>query len=316
MFDFIRKLDGEGYDHEDARLLYVAATRARSRLHLLGDCALDDHGASREPARGTLLRKLWPAVREAFAVAAPPAAAARYPAEATPRHSELVRVVQPVAVEPPAAVRWQSPPPPEEKRDTIEFSWAGRAAREVGSVVHRWLQRLAEDELRGWDAARVRAARGAITNQLAARGLAQDEVPAAAERVVAALVTALGDERGRWVLGPHREAWNEHRVSVRFGGSVRHLVIDRTFRDGDGRRWIVDYKTSTHEGAGLEEFLDNELGRYDVQLADYARAFPGEAVASGLYFPVIGAWRERGAGRPPARRKKSAAADSQLTLDL
>ena len=35
------------------------------------------------------------------------------------------------------------------REDEIEFSWVGETARHVGSVVHRWLQRIAEDELEG-----------------------------------------------------------------------------------------------------------------------------------------------------------------------
>jgi len=38
--------------------------------------------------------------------------------------------------------------PPEGRYEhEIELSWAGETARHVDSVVHRWLQRIAEDEL-------------------------------------------------------------------------------------------------------------------------------------------------------------------------
>jgi ATP-dependent exoDNAse (exonuclease V) beta subunit len=73
------------------------------------------------------------------------------------------------------------------------------------------------------------------------------------------------------------------------------MVIDRTFIDSDGTRWVVDYKTSTHEGAALEAFLDNEQQRYREQLERYAalvsRLGP-EPVKVGLYFPLLRAWRE------------------------
>jgi ATP-dependent helicase/nuclease subunit A len=76
-----------------------------------------------------------------------------------------------------------------------------------------------------------------------------------------------------------------------------NLVIDRLFRDADGRQWIVDYKTSSHEGADIEIFLDRERERYAVQLARYAEAVPrapGDAgrVMLGLYFPLLAGWRE------------------------
>jgi ATP-dependent exoDNAse (exonuclease V) beta subunit len=65
IYELIRDLDKRMARHEMGRLLYVAATRARRRLHLFGDVGLDDHGAPREPAKGTLLHTLWPVVSHA-----------------------------------------------------------------------------------------------------------------------------------------------------------------------------------------------------------------------------------------------------------
>ena len=53
-------------------------------------------------------------------------------------------------------------------------------------------------------------------------------------------------------------------------------------------RWIVDYKTGTHEGGDLEEFLDREQERYRAQLEQYAalmRSLDNRPVKLGLYFP-------------------------------
>ena len=73
----------------------------------------------------------------------------------------------------------------------------------------------------------------------------------------------------------------------------RNLVIDRKFRDSEGKPWIVDYKTSSHEGAGLDAFLDRERGRNAPQLERYARALgEGERVDLGLYFPLVSGWRD------------------------
>jgi hypothetical protein len=57
----------------------------------------------------------------------------------------------------------------------------------------------------------------------------------------------------------------------------------------------VDYKTSSHEGADIEGFLDREQDRYRVQLDRYAallRKMDGAPVRRGLYFPLLGGWRE------------------------
>ena len=74
-----------------------------------------------------------------------------------------------------------------------------------------------------------------------------------------------------------------------------NVRVDRTFIDPDGVRWIVDYKTSSHEGGNLDEFLDRERERYRVQLDKYVRVFGAmedRQVRAALYFPLLGGWRE------------------------
>ena len=76
-------------------------------------------------------------------------------------------------------------------------------------------------------------------------------------------------------------------------GERRNLVIDRSFEDVDGKRWIVDYKTSSHEGADLERFLDGEQERYrGAARALRAGARAGRGARRGLYFPLLKGWRE------------------------
>jgi ATP-dependent exoDNAse (exonuclease V) beta subunit len=130
-----------------------------------------------------------------------------------------------------------------------------------------------------------------FAGELAARGVAPREIGAARDRVTRALANALEDERGCWLLGPRDRAMSELRLRAAQDGSLRTLVIDRTFFE-DGVRWIVDYKTSSHEGAGLEAFLDEERARYAPQLARYAQALGSARL--GLYFPMLRAWREWG----------------------
>jgi hypothetical protein len=133
--------------------------------------------------------------------------------------------------------------------------------------------------------------------ELAELGVPADRRDAAARRVFEAVRRTLADERGRWLLhGAHREAQSELGLTGRWGEEVVSIVVDRTFVDATtGTRWIVDYKTSAHEGAGLEEFLDNERTRYRPQLERYATLLRGlgdEPIRLGLYFPLLSAWRE------------------------
>jgi ATP-dependent exoDNAse (exonuclease V) beta subunit len=137
--------------------------------------------------------------------------------------------------------------------------------------------------------------------ELAELGVPPDRCAAACERVQAAIERTLEDERGRWVLGLDgdlSDTASELALSGVVDGQILEGVIDRTFVDRDGRRWIVDFKTSTHEGGGLDSFLHEEVVRYRPQLQRYARLLrllhPGQPVRAALYFPLMRQWREVG----------------------
>ncbi len=293
IYNLIRGLDKRKAEHEMGRLLYVAATRARRRLHLMGDVKRDGHGGVNEPGSGSLLRKLWGVVAHEFATpgerraapydGAPPVA---------PDMQGLLRrlAVDRLDYQVPAVARWNAPPDASVNEE-IEFSWVGDTARRVGSVVHRWMQRIAEDEMKGWNRARIEKERAAIASELAARGVVESDLAAACDRVIAALASSIEDKRGRWLLGPQTNARNEYRISAIVDGVRRDMVIDRMFEDLAGA-WIVDYKTSSHEGAELERFLAGEEERYRPQLERYAAALAKLGSKRGLYFPLLKGWRE------------------------
>ena len=121
-------------------------------------------------------------------------------------------------------------------------------------------------------------------------------VAQAVKKVVAALDNTLIDDRGRWILASdHHDGHSELAIAGEIDGAIAHLSIDRCFRDAEGNRWIVDFKTGVHEGADLDAFLDREVERYRPQLERYAelisRVHPGEPLRTGLYFPLHQAWR-------------------------
>ena len=186
---------------------------------------------------------------------------------------------------PPPAVAW-SPPPEGSEEEQIPFDWARETVRHAGTVVHAWLQRIAEDQLEGWDARRVGSLRSRFASDLKRRGIPAAALERALHTVVTALENTLADDRGRWLLGPHPVARNEHRLRTRTGS----LRIDRFFEASDGTKWVVDYKASAHEGGDLEGFLDQQRERYAARLDAYAQAVG--ATRRGLYFPLHRGWRE------------------------
>ncbi|MDE2252167.1 MAG: PD-(D/E)XK nuclease family protein, partial [Gammaproteobacteria bacterium] len=184
-----------------------------------------------------------------------------------------------------------------------EYSWVGMAARAVGTIVHAELQRLARLPLLPEvpDASAVD-----YRPWLAELGVEPAERTAAGERIRAALAATLADPRGRWLLdGARAVAHSELRLSGRYEGRVVNVIIDRLLVDEAGVRWVVDFKTSGHEGGDLEGFLASEERRYRPQLRRYATLVAALPAGSGevraaLYFPLLGVYREVGLSAPDA----------------
>jgi ATP-dependent exoDNAse (exonuclease V) beta subunit len=75
-----------------------------------------------------------------------------------------------------------------------------------------------------------------------------------------------------------------------YNGSLETIIIDRLRVAADGDHWIVDYKTSTHEGGDLAGFLQQESDRYRPQLQKYATLYgklSSGRVRAALYFPLL-----------------------------
>ena len=70
IYSWLENLNREKEYFEDERLLYVAATRAKKFLHLLGNTALvfDTDGVAepKQPSEKSLLNKLWPVAKPTF----------------------------------------------------------------------------------------------------------------------------------------------------------------------------------------------------------------------------------------------------------
>jgi hypothetical protein len=130
----------------------------------------------------------------------------------------------------------------------------------------------------------------------ARQGVPETKLDQAVQRVHEALRRTLSDAKGAWLFDPqHSEAKSEYALTLIEHGKPVTSIMDRSFVDTKGIRWIIDYKTSTHEGGGLEAFLDREQDRYRGQLERYAMVLgklDSRPIRLGLYFPLLGGWRE------------------------
>ncbi len=308
IYRYLRQLENEKQRYEEGRLLYVAATRAKRKLHLLHTIKPQHTEQGLQPAAppyNSLLAQLWPLVKDGLV-------------DLLSADEDAAEVARP-ALLPSKSMRrlaqtWQLPAAPDPVRaqddrlsatglsvqadamEGIEFAWASETIRHVGSVVHRYIQLFAEQGIDSWNPQRVKARMAHYALALRRLGVVDAALHGASARVAQALINLLADARGRWLLSnEHQERINEYALSGLHQGRLVKVIIDRTFVDQDGTRWIIDYKTGRHEGGDTQAFLDQERARYQDQLEKYAAllsAMEDRPIKLGLYFPLLKGWRE------------------------
>jgi len=304
---YLKRLTSRRAVNEQTRLLYVAATRAKQTLQLSAAPKVKADGTI-SPSHGTLLASLWPAVTSQ---------ASRTPADSlgtdpastnhTPTADSSATLAQPA----PQPLRrliptWSLPnlatipdlphlPISHQSLEPPEFSWVGETARHIGTVVHAALEQYAAASELPSKAA-IEAERDFYVYQLSRHGVPESDLPRAASTVLEALTRTVSNDRGRWIFASeHSESRSEWALTGIAAGRLTNVVIDRSFIDPAGTRWVIDFKTSRHEGGGLEAFLEQEMARYRAQLETYvalARGMGTAPVRAGLYFPLLGVFRE------------------------
>jgi hypothetical protein len=303
---YLKSLAGREEDAELARLMYVACTRAKRRLHLTTHLKVsvdDETGTAtwRPPPSRTPLARMWPAL--AADLAPPPGAGpsagtgaelgtgAASGSTGAAALSRLPLDWSPPSLAPPLTVA----APAADGAVALPFDWAREVARHVGTVAHRVFAVIATDGLAAWDDARLDRAAAWIGAELRSLGLGGDALPAAVADVQLAVRGVLADDRGRWLFAPgHEDARSEWALAGVDGIGIVRVVLDRSFV-ADGVRWIVDFKTGGHEGGDTEAFLDAERARYAATMQRYARlvsAVDPRPVRLGLYHPRLAGWRE------------------------
>ncbi len=288
--------------HELKRLFYVACTRAKNELYLLGSAKRNKQGtALHKASEATFLGLIWESERAEFErelTGKRPVQKSLFAQEESGPPKTILRRL-PASWRAPqldASVFWR----PELQRATasarkISYEWVSGTSRHVGTVVHELLKRVAEAGSGAWTPERITALNPVIKPELLRLGVARSEEPQASAQVIRALTNVLASERGRWILDAHSEARSEWPIAGRIQDKLISGTIDRMFRDEQGRLWIIDFKTSEHEGGRLEAFLNEEQRRYRAQLDSYgtlmSRLVAGP-IWLGLYFPLLDGWRE------------------------
>lgn len=302
IYALAKDLARAGQRNERLRLLYVAATRARQSLTLLGTARWSKKDDAYAPTKNSFMAALEADFAPALADLEPPDAeqdedsAFAYP----PQH----RV--PAAWAPPAAdTTWL--PSEQRARKPSEASLTPLGddeavsdlpadgdlyAQLVGTMVHLALERTAVDGLQAWaDGGASR--RPAMQNGLLRMGMPPQQVEQAVDRVIELVARTLASEAGQWVLRDWPWWRNEYPLSGWADGAWVSAVIDRCFEDDDGVLWVIDYKTAAYPiNEPPDAYAQRLKAKYAEQMAEYVALLallrPGVEVRGGLLLAETG----------------------------
>ena len=293
LFNYLTWLNKSGEEAELRRLLYVAITRAKRRVWLTAELAIEDEGDRfKPPSAGSLLGILYEYVAEG--ATSHIAASTRGVQPERVRALPLQRLKYVPSSDPRSSDLRQSPPVADRNITTSGLLDSHLHERAIGIALHRGLELLA-------DVTALPVTCPAWLNQamvvsLRAQGLSATRLMEALAVVVSMVDNTLADDRGRWLLVARLDAVSEWSIVQKNGlaDARRELIIDRTFTDEvTGVRWIIDYKTSRPTSdQSLDDFLAEQTAQYLTQINNYSEAIAPllddkVAIQCALYFPAI-----------------------------
>jgi ATP-dependent exoDNAse (exonuclease V) beta subunit len=315
VYDFLQKLEKERSSNEEARVLYVAATRAVRRLHLIGGVwvkkaemgiasagTMLDMNQFDTPVTGSPLSLLWPTI-SACGSAADVDIIVMDQAVEESAGCDLATFV-------PQLVRQKHLPAVLRKMDgemqgdmshaladaqmDSSLSASGEAAdpfaAALGTLTHALLEQMSQD-IDAWHAARLNAIQPAAERWLASRGWPWADAITGAARVMAMLHKTLASEAGRWVLMQHEGAAAEWVLSSAAGsqkvgaGDTPHSKSTGGTASSVETR-VVDRTFIDNGVRWIIDYKTADLGEMatDAQFAAHAARFQPQLARYGRLF--------------------------------
>lgn len=308
----LKGFEAEKQNYELGRLLYVAATRAKTKLHLFGQVKyqptakqIENSTAQVIPVKDSLLASLWPYVGKAFVELANSYEFAEQveteEQQACPKVSRLPMQRNGFAnLSTESALKSQLLAHIETARNNQEnqlhlaqnqeqqdelqqphtdselvFSQQNALLNtSVGNLVHAIFEQMVNEQTDHWTLQVLQARLPVYKQWLSQQGLHESQMAEAMRRVEQSVTHAIQNDKVLWALSNvHQESATEYPLTSLENGVVANHIVDRTFVDENNIRWIVDYKTSVYDDNNKEKFLEKQVEKYRPQLERYGKLF-------------------------------------------
>tara|TARA_B110000858_G_scaffold194792_2_gene249879 strand:+ start:4062 stop:7496 length:3435 start_codon:yes stop_codon:yes gene_type:complete len=279
LYNLLRFEKAEKSRLESTRLLYIGVTRAMKSVYLSATLA-DKDGEVTAPGSRTLLATIWENLAEATVDYLPIRSMSMSFKQQDPLQ------LRPSLLRLPAAAFNASDAAETSVEATgdqdnavvpIELAVDNQLQIEIGNLVHEALQNyLSNKQL--LDAENLAGLKSYWRRRLNAFSFADNEIDNALAKIGQSLQGTLQDSKLSWVFDhQHTQSAAELPLQSYANEYIRTQVIDRSFIDKNGVRWIIDYKSSQPSSKqSLENFLDEQVALYSEQLSRYRKLFENE----------------------------------------
>ncbi|HTM63219.1 MAG TPA: UvrD-helicase domain-containing protein [Gammaproteobacteria bacterium] len=285
LYAYIESIQKTKSQYETDRLFYVAATRAKKRLHLV----FNIKDKEKATISGSFLDKLWPLIANKTHLIKPDSIASP---EAMPNQPE--QVINRLTTE------WKNPIQIHlsEEQSSFQskkgFQLPDHTPRLIGTTAHRIFQLISIQGISWWQNQSANAQFNYLSRHLLQAGIASNRLKSAVSEISAIITRAINDDRFQWIISTHSQARSEYQLTITNEARYENIIIDRTFV-ADNVRWIIDYKTAENQDDDLQIFLEKQKEKHREQMQKYSEAIKNidtNPVKIGLYFPTIPAWCE------------------------
>ncbi|CCG18661.1 putative nuclease/helicase [Taylorella equigenitalis 14/56] len=263
LFDLINQRNKERDEFETMRLIYVACTRAKRKLHLFVNITNKNETVS----AGSIAGQLGLQETDEFSITK------NYVPSEEIQDEKVTTLIDKSIIKRLTIDEFKVPTADSSSianlaiRESKTWQFDDQYISCVGHVVHMWLERMGRDKLVGWDFERIKNARGLVQKHLHTLGLPNVALTGATTRVIKLLLKAYDNHTVKWLL-TNANAMQEWSLFDEMATERRFdVVVD------NGDHWLlVDFKTNIkHEDEEYEDFIGRMIRVYTPQLNMYAK---------------------------------------------
>ncbi|WP_454785890.1 UvrD-helicase domain-containing protein [Legionella sp. WA2024007413] len=260
LYDYLSRLDGVKSHYEAQRLLYVAVTRAKSRLYLM------DHSERTSKASFRYLLKDL-----------------EFSEDNTMSLIEEINGSLPKLGRLPLAFYQNKESESFDVRlslKTTPSTFSTTIPRLAGIVTHQLLQWICDHHPESiadvpWNLVHYELRKLGFDENM------QHETLASIQEQITRMFE---DQIGLWIISQHNQEQNEYELLVKQQDRPITRIIDRTFED-QSKRWIIDFKTGKEDEASMMKHRQ-QLDEY----ASYLSIHTSLPIYCGLYYLSTNHW--------------------------